>query len=111
MKLALESVQASINRAKTEKSRIEEDEIVPDLVTAFEQSPDRPLSELKPSVRMIVPQSRPRPRALAPTMKIQRVQYTVDVDRYWKAAKALEASSASEVGRLTFDYFYGEEIV
>jgi hypothetical protein len=110
MKIALVAVQSAINRAKSEKSRIEDNEDMPDIVRAFDESSDLPLTDLRESARMVVPPAPERTRPVVPAIKIQRIQYSVDRDRYKEVAAALEASSASEVGRLTFDYFYGEEI-
>lgn len=42
--------------------------------------------------------------------KIQRIQYAVDPARFEEVAGALGASSGSEVGRMTFDYFYDREV-
>lgn len=110
MKRALVAVQAAINRTKSERSRMEEREDTPDIVRAFDEANDRPITELLESDRMVVPQVKARATPVVPAVRIQRVQYSVDRDRYREVAAALEASSASEVGRLTFDYFYGEEI-
>jgi len=59
---------------------------------------------------MIAPAS-PPPKPYVPAApKIQRIQYAVEPERYKEVAEALGASSGSEVGRRTFDYFYEQEI-
>lgn len=110
MKTALVAVQAVINRAKLVRSRLEEDEEKPEILRALDEAPDTPISSLQPSPQMLVP-SPPAPKPKdPPTPKIQRIQYVVDPDRFEEVAEALGATSGSEVGRLTFDYFYEREV-
>lgn len=111
MKSALVAVQAVINRAKTERARFEEEEEEkPEILVAFDDTPDQPISELSASDKIVVPPVPVRERRTAPTIKVQRIQYVVEPERYEKVSEALGATSGSEVGRLTFDYFYDEEI-
>ena len=77
---------------------------------ALDETSDQPISSLTTSQFMIAPLSPPTKRREVLTAKISRIQYVVDPDRYKEVAQALGASSASEVGRLTFDYFYDQEI-
>lgn len=111
MKVALVDVQAVINRVKTARSRIEDDdEPTPALVSALDNAPDIPIRDLPVSARMVAPAA-PPPKPKQPAApRIQRVQYSVDLDRFNEVANALDAASGSEVGRLTFDYFYDREV-
>jgi len=111
MKTALVAVQAVINRAKQVRARFDEEETKPDILLALDDTPDQPISSLTTlSSNMIAPAS-PPPKPYTPaTPKIQRIQYTVEPQRYKEVAEVLGASSGSEVGRLTFDYFYEQEI-
>jgi len=110
MKTALVAVQAVINRGKQVRARLEEGEAKPELLSALDETSDQPISSLTTSQFMIAPLSPPTKRREVLTAKISRIQYVVDPDRYKEVAQALGASSASEVGRLTFDYFYDQEI-
>ena len=110
MKTALVEVQAVINRAKSVRYRLDDDEPVPELLTALDETADQPLSELKKSNKMVTPAApppKPRPSTKPTT---QRIHYVVDLDKFDEVAEALDASSGSEVGRLTFEYFYDQEI-
>lgn len=110
MKTALVAVQAVINRAKSVRSRFEEDEEKPEILKALDEAPDTPITSLTPSAQIIVPAA-PAPKPKEPaTPKIQRIQYTVDLGRFQEVAEALGANSGSEVGRMTFDYFYDREV-
>lgn len=110
MKMALVAVQAVINRAKQVRSRLEEDEQKPDILVALDETQDRPITSLTASTQMIAPASPPSKPKAPPTSKVQRIQYVVDLDRFDEVATVLRATSGSEVGRLTFDYFYDQEI-
>lgn len=110
MKTTLVAVQAVINRAKQVRARVEEDDAKPELLIALDDTPDQPINSLARSSQMITPPAPPPKPKAPPTPKIQRIQYVVDPDRFDEVARALGASSGSEVGRLTFDYFYDQEI-
>ena len=110
MKTTLVAVQAVINRAKQVRARVEEEDPKPEILVALDETPDRPISSLAVSAQMVAPASPPpKPRA-APTPRVQRIQYVVDPEKYKEVAEALGANSGSEVGRLTFEYFYDQEI-
>jgi hypothetical protein len=110
MKTTLVAVQAVINRAKQVRARVEEEDPKPEILVALDETLDQPISSLTVSAQMVAPASPPpKPRA-APTPKVQRIQYVVDPDKYKEVAEALGANSGSEVGRLTFEYFYDQEI-
>lgn len=110
MKTVLVAVQAVINRAKQVRARLEDEEPKPDILVALDETPDQPITSLTASSSMVTPPS-PPPKPKAPsTPKVQRIQYVVDPDKFDEVAEALGASSGSEVGRLTFDYFYEQEI-
>ena len=110
MKTALVAVQAVINRAKQVRSRLEEDEQKPDILVALDEAQDQPITSLSASTQMVAPAAPPPKPKAPPTPKIQRIQYAVDPERFDEVATALGATSGSEVGRLTFDYFYDQEI-
>lgn len=110
MKTALVAVQSVINRAKQVRSRLEEDETKPEMLVALDEAPDRPLGTLTTSTQMVTPpMPPPKPKAL-PSPKVQRIQYSVEPERFQEVAAVLGASSGSEVGRLTFEYFYEQEV-
>lgn len=110
MKTTLVEVQAVINRAKQVRARMEEDDAKPEILAALDEAPDQPISSLAVSPKMIAPPSPPPKPQVLPTPKAQRIQYTVDRERYKEVAEALGAANASEAGRLTFEYFYEQEI-
>ena len=63
MKTALVAVQAVINRAKSVRSRTEEDQEKPEILKALDGAPDTPITSLTPSAQIIVPQPpAPRPK-------------------------------------------------
>lgn len=111
IKKTLVAVQAVINRAKQVRARFDEEETKPEILVALDETQDQPISSLTTqSSQMIAPPS-PLPKPHTPTTpKVQRVQYTVEPERYKEVSEALGASNGSEVGRLTFDYFYDREI-
>jgi hypothetical protein len=110
MKTALVAVQAVINRAKQVRSRLDDDDPKPEILAALDEAEDQPITSLSASSQIIVPPAPPPKPKAPPTPKIQRIQYAVDPDRFDEVAKVLGASSGSEVGRMTFDYFYDQEI-
>ncbi|MDR2566445.1 MAG: ATP-binding protein [Bifidobacteriaceae bacterium] len=110
MKTALVAVQSVINQAKAVRARVQGGDPKPALLDALDRAPDQPISELSTSPRMVTPPPPPPKPKDPPTSRIQRIQYQVDSDRYAEVAAALGATSGSEVGRLTFDYFYDQEV-
>jgi hypothetical protein len=110
MKTTLVAVQAVINRAKQVRSRVEDEEPKPEMLEALDETPDQPISSLSVSPYMITPPPPPARPKDPPTPRAQRIQYVVDIERFEEVARALGANSGSEVGRLTFDYFYDQEI-
>jgi len=110
MKMALVGVQAVINRVKQVRSRVEDDDPKPEILVALDNTPDQPIDSLTESSFMKVPEAPPPKRREVPTSRTQRIQYEVDPDRFKVVARALGASSGSDVGRKTFDYFYRQEI-
>ena len=82
----------------------------PEILVALDEAQDQPITSLSASTQMIAPAAPPPKPKAPPTPKIQRIQYSVDKDRFDEVATALGATSGSEVGRLTFDYFYDQEI-
>jgi hypothetical protein len=110
MKTTLVAVQAVINRAKEVRARLEDEEPKPDILKALDETPDQPISSLSASSRMITPPAPPAKPKAPPAPKSQRIQYAVDLERFEEVSRALGANSGSEVGRLTFDYFYDQEV-
>lgn len=110
MKTTLYAVQSVINRAKQVRARVEEEDSKPELLVALDDTPDRPITSLATSSQMVIPAAPPPKPKAPPAPRIQRIQYAVDPDRFEEVAAVLGASSGSEVGRLTFDYFYDQEI-
>ena len=110
MKTALVAVQSVINKAKQTRSRLEEDDPKPEILVALDDTPGQPITALSASPNMVAPAPPPPKPKAPPTPRVQRIQYQVDPDRFDEVADALGATSGSEVGRLTFDYFYDQEI-
>lgn len=110
MKTTLVAVQSVINRAKQARARFDEEETKPEILMALDDTPDQPISSLAVSSQMIAPASPPSKPYTPATPTVQRIQYVVEPEQYKEVAQALGASSGSEVGRLTFDYFYEQEI-
>lgn len=110
MKTTLYAVQAVINRAKQVRARVEEEDPKPEILVALDDTPDQPISSLAASSQMVTPPAPPAKPKAPPAPKAKSIQYVVDPDRFEEVAEALGASSGSEVGRLTFEYFYDQEI-
>lgn len=110
IKTALVAVQAVVNRAKQVRSRLEDDETKSEILAALDEAQDHPLTWLSTSPTMIAPAAPPPKPKAPPTPNIQRIQYSVDRDQFDEVATALGATSGSEGGRLTFDYFDDQEI-
>lgn len=122
MKTTLVAVQAAINREKNVRASytvaLRDAESAghdlperPVLVEAMEDADDTPLGELPESSQMVVPPPPAnKPKPAPPPPNIKRIQYEVDLDLFERVASALTATSGSEVGRLTFEYFVEEEL-
>lgn len=110
MKTALVAVQAVINRAKTERTRFDEVGVKPEILIAFDDAPDIPISDLSPSDRIVVPAAPIHAKPISPIVNVQRIQYSIDPERFKEVSDMLGVTTGSEVGRLTFDYFYDKEI-
>ncbi|MGL5825953.1 MAG: ATP-binding protein [Nocardioides sp.] len=109
MKTALKEVQAAINRLKTDRERRQEEETEPtDLDAAFASAEEVSLRDLKPSEKLVVPPTPSRPRPSK--SQERRITYAVAKDAYAEVYEDLGASSAAEVGRLTFEYYVASEL-
>lgn len=106
MKVALGQVTTVINRMKEERQHGETPEDMP-LTLALKEARPTAIDALKPAPAFVAPQPRRQPRKVRATT--QKIQYSVDRDRYQEVAELLEASAPAEVGRSTFDYFYERE--
>lgn len=111
MKTALVAVQGVLNRAKTERSRFDEVDVKPEILVAFDDAPDVPISGLAPSDRIVVPAAPVHAGPTGPVVRVQRIQYTIDPGHFNEVSRALGVTTGSEVGRLTFEYFYDKEIL
>lgn len=100
---ALREARTVMNRIKTEvqEQTTSERPVSEKLGQATQVS----LSELPASEEMVVP---PRPRRQPPTTK--GVTYKVPMEAFKEVAGSLGVSSAADVGRETFDYYYSREI-
>lgn len=100
---ALREARTVMNRIKTEVQERPADQrpITAKLAAAREVS----LTRLEPSATMTVPAPPPR---LPPSTKT--INYTIDIESFEEVRMQLQASSASEVGRATFSYYYRREI-
>ncbi len=109
MKTALGQVLAIINRLKSERQHGEDAEDMP-VSSALGQARAVPLEDLPANAAPVAPPVRPTPAVPRPRPTVQKVQYNVDRSRYQEVADVLEVTVVSEVGRLTFDYFYEREV-
>jgi hypothetical protein len=91
-----------LNRIKAERQTQSEDERV--LTLAANAAKESPLAELAESPALIHPEL---PK-LEPNVK--GISYSVDIARFEAARETLEATSASDVGRRTFDWYYERQV-
>lgn len=93
-----------LNRLKAERqaSETEDDQPLGDAVAA---APPHALSQISGSSNLNYP--RPAPVVRPAT---QKIQYSVDNDRFDSVAEALQTTNRAEVGRKTFDFFYRHQI-
>lgn len=121
MKRALVSVQSAMNEDKDARAsyrkQIREaeersDQVPerPDLVAAMEDAPAIPLAQVSAARSMTVPPKPPKFKRSPPPAHIKRIQYEVDLSLFEAVADVLGASSGSEVGRLTFEYYVEAEV-
>ena len=121
MKTALVSVQAALNDDKDARAQYnrqvrdaegagKQAPKPPELIVAMNEAPEVALKSVGASTAMRVPKKPPKQRRSDPPPDIKRIQYEVDLDIFQRVADALDASSGSEVGRLTFDYFVDAEV-
>lgn len=103
MESALQNVVAVINRAKQERHDREPSDRP--LVAALTAASEVRLRDIPESEKMVVP---PPPKAARPD--VVSISYKVQRTEYEEAKAELGASSASEVGRQTFSYFYDREV-
>lgn len=108
MHAVLREVQAVINRVKRESAYAKDsDEDATPLVQAVQSASGTPLDEVPESPRITVPADTPA----NPTPPTQvNVQYRVPKGQMDRAMDLLDETSASRVGRLTFDYFVAAEL-
>lgn len=99
---ALREARTVMNRMKTEVQS--EERSNRPITTQLEAADVVPLPELPANPTM----SYPRPPRQPPTNR--NVTYAVPIDRFEEVAELLNATSAAEVGRMTFDYFYEREV-
>lgn len=110
MKSALVEVQAVLNRLKKEREQGDDDgrDSVP-YTRALDSATPTSIRDLPRSISVGVPpipkKSTPRPRKIW-----QRLQYDIPVEKYEKAMSVLGLSTAADLGRRSFDYFYKREV-
>jgi hypothetical protein len=121
MKRALVDVQKAINAAKDARASYRRQAAdaeqsgkrtpkLPDILIAMDETPAVELKKVAKSASMQVPAKPPRYRSSKPPANIKRIQYEVDLPLFDQVAEVLGATSGSEVGRLTFDYFVEAEV-
>lgn len=106
VKTSLVEVVSVINRLKTERASSLSPEYAP-VTAALEGARSVPLSELTSSVSFQVP-ALPRRKPAPP--KLKHIQYDVSPQQFIDVARALGVSTATSVGRQTFEYFYEREV-
>jgi hypothetical protein len=106
MTSALVEVQAVINRLKNEREEADSPQEAP-VTAALAAAVPTSVRELPPQHNVVVPAApvnRRQPRTH------QKLQFSVERDRYEAVAEALDLTTTAEVGRRVFDYFYDREI-
>lgn len=104
MAVALKRVQTVINRLKKERQERPDDDRP--LARALEEAEEVPLGEVPESETMRAP-----PAPTTPRPDVQRIQYSVERERFERVREELGASQPGEVGRSTFEYFYEEQVL
>ncbi|MFI4991371.1 MAG: ATP-binding protein [Solirubrobacterales bacterium] len=100
---ALRDARSVMNRIKSEVQNNEEN--ARPITAMLKASHPTRLAELDENPEITVP---PRPPKSPPTTK--RITYEVAIDEFDEVAEALEVSSAADVGRETFAYYYRREV-
>lgn len=112
---ALAEVQGVLSRLKRERESIaaEEDEDLDPAAAPVTRALDaaRPtaLRDLPRNLSLVVP-AVPVRRTPRPVKRVQKIQYEVTKERFDAAMEAGDFSTAAELGRETFDYFYEREV-
>lgn len=101
MMVAGTQVISMLNTVKAERQTGDEDQPIS---AALSRSRPSGLSQIGSSSRLNYPASRPsRPNT-------RKIQYDVERSRFERAGDALGTSTAAEIGRRTFDYFYSSQV-
>ncbi len=100
---ALRDARSVMNRIKSEVQNNEES--ARPVTAMLKAAHATRLAELDENPEITVP---PRPPKSPPTTK--KIAYEVAIDEFDEVAEALEASSAADVGRETFAYYYRREV-
>jgi hypothetical protein len=93
-----------LNRVKDERQASETDEDQP-LSQALDAAPALSLSQITSSPTLVYPR-----RSVVSKPSTQKIQYSVDNERFQRAAEALGTENKAEVGRSTFNFFYKQQI-
>lgn len=109
MKTALAQVVSVINRLKTERQQSDDLAQMP-VSRALQTAKPVAIGDVPLSATVVVPKAATGAKKKVARRSIRKIQYDVDQARFRNAADALEVTSAAEVGRLTFDYFYDREV-
>lgn len=107
MKVALVEVVSILNRLKTERQTAESPDEMP-LTAAMATATPTVIAKLSHAHSVIAPPVPSKPKVRRARTK--KIQYDVDPERFRLAADALEVTTAVDVGRLTFDYFFDREV-
>jgi hypothetical protein len=100
---ALRDARSVMNRIKTEVQ--ENDDTARPVTAMLRKAEPTRLADLAPSPAIIVP---PRPPRQPPSTK--KITYAVPVEEFDDVAASLEVSTAVDVGRGTFEYYYRREV-
>ncbi|MEU4247766.1 ATP-binding protein [Amycolatopsis sp. NPDC026612] len=109
IKVSLGQVVSALNRLKNERESGEDLDETP-ISAALSKAKPVPLDDLPSQSALHAPSPRRLPRPIPRRRSTQKVQYDVELDRYREVFDLTDATSAADVGRRTFDYFYEREV-
>lgn len=109
IKVSLGQVVSALNRLKNERESGEDLDETP-VSAALSKAKPVPLEDLPKQSELHAPPMRRMPRPAPSRRTTQKIQYDVELDRYREVYDLVDASSAADVGRQTFDYFYEREV-
>jgi len=101
---ALAKAQAAMNRIKTERQSSPEG--ARPAFDAVSSAQATPLASVTWSSKFVLPPPAPN----TPASNIKWIRYTVDPDDFKAVATELGVTSAADVGRETFEYYYANQV-